>query len=289
MPDEKEAPIYTAERVVAKRIKNGETQYFLKWKGWGKKWNTWEPEKHIIDKGLIDDFSERRKQRQKDKKPSIGTTRNSLSRKATVLSKRGSPKTSSSSTRSVTRRIRSSSSSLSTGAEGSRVQIKKFPVDNLESTTDVQHSSVDYDLKRLNRAAAYGLRPIRTQQYALNQQRTHEEEEQQQEQNEDMETEEEKKSKDDDSITLLDEDSSLQNLLWQNKPQESLTTPPSSSNITRTTTTITEVTDDNNVTVTIRELNETGQTAATSLSSFQQPPRRFLGYGINGRGGMRRH
>lgn len=63
-------------------------------------------------------------------------------------------------------------------------------------------------------------------------------------------------------------DESIREFLWQ---------PPKI--LTSTTTTITEVTDQNGVTVLIRELND------IPTSNINSRPSRFLGYGNGGRGG----
>ncbi|CAF2726733.1 unnamed protein product [Rotaria sp. Silwood2] len=84
MPDDKEAPVYTAEKILLKRIRKGKTEYLIKWKGWATKWNTWEPEKHILDKLLIADFNNRNRKRQKSKL----LVRNSVNKSQTTIKTR---------------------------------------------------------------------------------------------------------------------------------------------------------------------------------------------------------
>ncbi|KAJ8042470.1 Polycomb group protein Pc [Holothuria leucospilota] len=51
--DDPLAQVYQAEKITDSRMSFGSKQYFVKWKGWSDKHNTWEPEEHIIDKKLI--------------------------------------------------------------------------------------------------------------------------------------------------------------------------------------------------------------------------------------------
>ena len=37
----------------------GKREFLIKWKGWGPKWNNWEPEEHILDKGMLRKFNKR--------------------------------------------------------------------------------------------------------------------------------------------------------------------------------------------------------------------------------------
>ena len=51
---------YIVQRIVKKRVKNNKNEYFIKWKGYDKKYNTWETEKKLLEDGLknmIDDFN----------------------------------------------------------------------------------------------------------------------------------------------------------------------------------------------------------------------------------------
>jgi len=57
---------YFVERVLDKRIKNNNVQYFLKWNGYVDKYNTWEPEENLDCKDLINDFEQ--KERKKKEK-----------------------------------------------------------------------------------------------------------------------------------------------------------------------------------------------------------------------------
>ena len=41
--------VYTAEKLLKKRVIRNQTQYLVKWKGWSIKHNTWEPDTNILD------------------------------------------------------------------------------------------------------------------------------------------------------------------------------------------------------------------------------------------------
>ncbi|KAL5258881.1 hypothetical protein ACHWQZ_G009369 [Mnemiopsis leidyi] len=45
--------VYTVEKILKKRKRQGSTEYLVKWKNYTTKWNTWEPEENILDKQLI--------------------------------------------------------------------------------------------------------------------------------------------------------------------------------------------------------------------------------------------
>ncbi|KAH3870042.1 E3 SUMO-protein ligase CBX4-like [Dreissena polymorpha] len=51
--------VFAAECIQKKRLRKGKAEYFVKWKGWSTKNNTWEPEGNILDKRLIDAFNRR--------------------------------------------------------------------------------------------------------------------------------------------------------------------------------------------------------------------------------------
>ena len=40
--------IFDAEAITKKRERKGRMEYFVKWKGWAPKYNTWEPEDNIL-------------------------------------------------------------------------------------------------------------------------------------------------------------------------------------------------------------------------------------------------
>lgn len=48
--------VYAAERIMKKRIRKNKVEYYVKWKGWKPKHNTWEPEENILDPRLIQSF-----------------------------------------------------------------------------------------------------------------------------------------------------------------------------------------------------------------------------------------
>ncbi|KAG5448292.1 hypothetical protein CSKR_110457 [Clonorchis sinensis] len=63
----RKSDVYRVERLVAKRQNGRRVEYLVKWKNWSEINNTWEPEKNILDKRLIESYlrSEKRKQRRK--------------------------------------------------------------------------------------------------------------------------------------------------------------------------------------------------------------------------------
>ncbi|XP_052872069.1 polycomb group protein Pc [Anopheles cruzii] len=48
--------VYAAEKIMKKRARAGKAEYWVKWKGWSQRHNTWEPEENILDPRLIDIF-----------------------------------------------------------------------------------------------------------------------------------------------------------------------------------------------------------------------------------------
>lgn len=51
--------VFAAERITKKRLRKGKIEYLVKWKGWGPKYSTWEPEENILDGRLIEQFDKR--------------------------------------------------------------------------------------------------------------------------------------------------------------------------------------------------------------------------------------
>eukprot|EP00090_Calanus_glacialis_P028548 TRINITY_DN4582_c0_g1_i1.p1 TRINITY_DN4582_c0_g1~~TRINITY_DN4582_c0_g1_i1.p1 ORF type:complete len:327 (-),score=99.41 TRINITY_DN4582_c0_g1_i1:498-1478(-) len=51
--------VFAAEKITKKRLKNGRTEYLVKWKGWSPKYSTWEPEENILDPRLIEIFKDK--------------------------------------------------------------------------------------------------------------------------------------------------------------------------------------------------------------------------------------
>ena len=41
----------------------GGREYHIKWRGWGSRWNTWEPERHIIDQVILTEWEETKARR----------------------------------------------------------------------------------------------------------------------------------------------------------------------------------------------------------------------------------
>jgi hypothetical protein len=57
----KENDVYEVERILDVREDPVSGREFLiKWRGWAKKWNNWEPESHILDRRMINRFFHKR-------------------------------------------------------------------------------------------------------------------------------------------------------------------------------------------------------------------------------------
>ncbi|XP_063077205.1 chromobox protein homolog 8 isoform X2 [Engraulis encrasicolus] len=56
--------VFAVECVIKKRIRKGNVEYLLKWKGWPPKYSTWEPAEHILDPRLVLAYEEK-EQRQR--------------------------------------------------------------------------------------------------------------------------------------------------------------------------------------------------------------------------------
>ena len=53
--------IYTVDTVLdMRRAADDKREFLIKWKGWGHMWNSWEPEKHILDRQLLREFHKKR-------------------------------------------------------------------------------------------------------------------------------------------------------------------------------------------------------------------------------------
>ena len=48
--------VYAAEKILKKRQRNGKVQYLVKWAGFPVSQSTWEPEEHILDARLLEEF-----------------------------------------------------------------------------------------------------------------------------------------------------------------------------------------------------------------------------------------
>ena len=59
--------VFQAEEILNERKKRNKIEYFVKWKGYSSKLNTWEPKKNILDPVLIQEFQEKIKAKKKSK------------------------------------------------------------------------------------------------------------------------------------------------------------------------------------------------------------------------------
>ncbi|XP_061086501.1 chromobox protein homolog 7 [Conger conger] len=51
--------VFAVESITKKRVRKGNVEYLLKWKGWPPKYSTWEPEEHILDPRLVLAYEEK--------------------------------------------------------------------------------------------------------------------------------------------------------------------------------------------------------------------------------------
>ncbi len=62
--DDEEEDVYFVEKIVGKRFNNHMPEYQVKWKGWGKQHNTWEPVRHLYNvPEEIDKYEEQQEQK----------------------------------------------------------------------------------------------------------------------------------------------------------------------------------------------------------------------------------
>ena len=54
--DEIEEETWPVEKLLKSKIVDGQIEYLVKWKGWGHKFNSWEPKENIADPMLIEIF-----------------------------------------------------------------------------------------------------------------------------------------------------------------------------------------------------------------------------------------
>uniref|UniRef100_A0A0N4ZY28 Chromo domain-containing protein n=1 Tax=Parastrongyloides trichosuri TaxID=131310 RepID=A0A0N4ZY28_PARTI len=69
--------IYIVEKLLNSRIRKNKKEYLVKWKEWGPKHNTWEPEDNILDARLIQEFEENKKTKRKSKDTTTAVKRHS--------------------------------------------------------------------------------------------------------------------------------------------------------------------------------------------------------------------
>ena len=65
--------VFEAEKILKKRKNKNKIEYFVKWKGYSSKSNTWEPKQNILDPMLIQDFQEKIKKTKKSNHVQINT------------------------------------------------------------------------------------------------------------------------------------------------------------------------------------------------------------------------
>uniref|UniRef100_A0A8C3B0X9 Chromobox homolog 7b n=1 Tax=Cyclopterus lumpus TaxID=8103 RepID=A0A8C3B0X9_CYCLU len=75
--------VFAVESIVKKRVKKGNVEYLLKWKGWPPKYSTWEPEEHILDQRLVQAYEEK-EQRER----ALGNRRKGAKAKRLILQDR---------------------------------------------------------------------------------------------------------------------------------------------------------------------------------------------------------
>ncbi|KAI5627629.1 chromobox protein-like 6 isoform X1 [Silurus asotus] len=56
--------VFAAEAILKRRVRKGNIEYLVKWKGWALKYSTWEPEENILDARLITAFEQKEREQE---------------------------------------------------------------------------------------------------------------------------------------------------------------------------------------------------------------------------------
>ncbi|XP_050951097.1 chromobox protein homolog 6a isoform X2 [Labeo rohita] len=56
--------VFAAESILKSRVRKGQIEYLVKWKGWALKHSTWEPEENILDDRLISAFEQKEREQE---------------------------------------------------------------------------------------------------------------------------------------------------------------------------------------------------------------------------------
>ncbi|XP_065115748.1 chromobox protein homolog 6a isoform X1 [Paramisgurnus dabryanus] len=56
--------VFAAEAILKSRVRKGQIEYLVKWKGWALKHSTWEPEENILDDRLITGFEQKEREQE---------------------------------------------------------------------------------------------------------------------------------------------------------------------------------------------------------------------------------